>query len=173
MITLWDKTLFGGNEGIVKRQPQHTAGLIKQVEHLPEEQIIEEINEAYPNARVELFKKQGRFIGTVKIIFKDEESLNKALENKVKLNHQIYIVEVFVPKPKVIKCNKCQAFGHVARMCDPKNTAVCGKCSVKGHETKDCMVDEEQYKCAHCGENHITGSYTCSKVKEKLANLQE
>ena len=53
-----------------------------------------------------------------------------------------------------------------------KNTPVCGKCSTKGHhEAKDCNVEEQDYNCAHCGENHITGSYSCIKMKERLEKL--
>ena len=58
MIEIWDKNLFGGNEGIFKHQPRHTAVFIKQVERLSEEDIIEEIRECYPDAHVECFKKK-------------------------------------------------------------------------------------------------------------------
>ena len=58
-------------------------------------------------------------------------------------------------------------------MCDPKNKQTCGKCSSNDHQTKDCFAEEEDYKCAHCEENHITGSYSCSKMKEKLGKLVE
>ena len=45
----WDKTLFGGNDGVSKQQPRHTAGLIKQVERLPEQEIIDEIEKDFTN----------------------------------------------------------------------------------------------------------------------------
>ena len=82
---------------------------------------------------------------------------------------QIYSVEAFTPKPKIIKCNKCQLFGHVSRLCS--NKPVCGKCSKNDHETKDCEVEPDDYKCAHCDGNHITGSYTCEMVKQKMEQL--
>ena len=171
MIRNWDKNLFGGNEGISKHQPRHTAGLIKQVERLPEEDIIAEIKEYYPDAHLECFKNNDRFTGTVKITFKDEESLKNAIENKIRINQQIYIPEIFISKPRVIKCNKCQTFGHVAKWC--RQAPVCGKCSTKGHhETKECTVEKEEYKCAHCDGNHITGSYNCIKMKEMVEKLQ-
>ena len=85
---------------------------------------------------------------------------------------QIYSVEVFITKPKIIKCNTCQAFGHVSRVCPNKANPVCGKCSSKEHETKDCEVDPAAYKCAHCEGNHITGSYSCEKVKQKMDELK-
>ena len=171
IIAAWDKQLFGGNEGIVKLTPRHTAGIIKQVEDRDEELIKNEIVAQFPGSHIELFKKAERFTGTVKIIFKDEDTLNKAMEAKCKLNNQIYIVEVFNPKPRVIKCNICQRFGHVSRVCKHKDSPLCGKCSSTNHETKDCTAEEKDYKCAHCSENHVTGSYVCEKVKEKLDEL--
>ena len=54
-----------------------------------------------------------------------------------------------------------------------RQAPVCGKCSTKGHhETKECTVEKEEYKCAHCDGNHITGSYNCIKMKEMVEKLQ-
>ena len=170
VIQDWDVNLFGGNAGIVKYRPQHTAGIIKQVEDLEETQIEQEIKAQFPDSRIELFTREDRFTGTVKIIFKNEGVLNKAIQEKCKLNGQVYIVDIFTPKPKVIKCNTCQRFGHVSRVCRNKNNPVCGKCKGK-HETMNCEIPKEEYKCVHCDGNHITGSYTCEKVREKLEEI--
>ena len=171
IIEDWDKTLFGGNEGIKGYKIKHTAGLIKQVENLSEQEIQDSIKQDYPDAFIELFQRNNRFTGTVKISFKNEESLNQALQQKIKISSQIYTVEIFKPKPRIIKCNKCQNFGHVSRLCN--NNPVCGKCCSTTHETKDCEIQPENYKCAHCGGNHITGSYTCEKVKDKMDQLSK
>ena len=170
ILTAWDNNLFGGNDGIVKHQPKHTAGILKHVENLPEKDIDNAIKQEYPEARVELFKKRERFTGTVKVILKDEDTLKRAIQNKIKINSQIYPVEVFNQKPKVIKCHRCQDLGHVIRLCHSDHP-VCGKCSRNDHETKDCVIQEGSYKCAHCGGNHITGSYTCDRIKEKMDEL--
>ena len=50
-------------------------------------------------------------------------------------------------------------------------TPTCGKCSSKDHQTKKCTVQENDYKCAHCGGNHVTGSYSCQKMKDKLQEI--
>ena len=82
------------------------------------------------------------------------------------------MIEPFVHKPRVIKCNICQRFGHVSRLCRSKDKPVCGKCSTEGHETKDCTKDDNEQKYFHCGKgDHITGSYACEKVKEKYQEL--
>ena len=172
MMKNWDKDLFGGNEGLIRYKPQNTSGILKQVEKLDEDEILEEIEDQYQISHVELFKKEERFTGTVKVIFKDEENLERALKQKMRIRNQIYIVERFNPKPKVIKCHTCQKFGHVSRLCRNKDHPVCGKCSSTKHETKHCQVEEDRYKCAHCDGVHVTGSYKCVKMKEQLAKIQ-
>ena len=173
IMNQWDKTLFGGNEGIRGYKVKHTAGIIKQVEDLPENEIQDAIKQDFPEAHLEFFRKNGRVTGTVKILFDKEEALNQAIQEKIKINQQIYAVEVFKPKPRVIKCNTCQMFGHVSRLCGNKAKPVCGKCSGKDHETKDCEVQPADYKCAHCEGNHITGSYVCERMKEKMDQIQK
>ena len=170
IMNSWDKKLFGGNEGVSKLQPRHTAGIIKQVSKSYENDIIDEIKEQFPQSHIELFRKDKKFTGTVKIIFKDEDSLKKAIESKCKINNQIYVIDIFIPKPKVIKCNVCQTFGHVSRRCWNTDKPICGKCGEQ-HETKDCEVNEQDFKCFHCNGNHITGSYSCEKMKEKLEQI--
>jgi hypothetical protein len=139
---------------------------------LEEEEIENDIKDKYPGVEYELFKKEGAFTGMIKVTFKDETQLNSVIANKFNLCHKRYLTEPFKHKPCVIKCNICQRFGHVSRLCRSKDKPVCGKCSQEGHETKDCTADENDYKCFHCGkDDHITGSYSCETVKEKLQEL--
>ena len=91
--------------------------------------------------------------------------------DKFRLCHKKYITEPFIHKPRVIKCNTCQRFGHVSRMCRSKDKPVCGKCS-KDHETKNCTTPAAEYKCHHCNKtDHFTGSHSCEKMKEKYQEL--
>ena len=89
------------------------------------------------------------------------------MQNNVSIFNQRYRVEVYKPKPRIIKCNKCQRFGHVERICR-EDKPVCGKCTSRNHETKDCVVESENYKCHHCDGNHITGNNECEVMKEKM-----
>ena len=114
--------------------------------------------------------KDNEFMGIIKIIFKTDDDLNQAIQNKLSIFRQKYIVETFQPKPRVIRCMRCQRFGHVARVCREKNP-ICGKCTSTTHETKNCAELEENYKCHHCHGNHATGDKECPQMIEKLDEL--
>ena len=171
----WKKEHFGGNAGLVKFNDRNRTGLVKFVyDDIDVEEIENEIKRNYPDIeKYELFKnKDDEFTGMIKVTFKEENDLQNVIANKFDISHRKYIVEKFKHKPKVIKCNVCQRFGHVSRLCRSKDNPRCGKCSVEGHETKDCTADATEYKCFHCGLNdHITGSYKCVKVQEKYKEL--
>ena len=172
----WSETHFDGNKGLVKANDRNRTGLVKFVyDDIDEEEIESEIKDNYPDiAKHELFKQNGEFTGMIKVIFKSEADLKQAIANKFTISGRLYLVEEFKQKPRVIKCNVCQRFGHVSRLCRSKDNPRCGKCSQEGHETKDCSADPDDFKCFHCDENdHITGSYTCRIVQEKLKELQD
>ena len=171
----WNNDHFAGNSGIVKLDEPNSTGIVKFVYDDIADNVIEaEIEQNYPGCVYELFRKHDQFTGMIKVTFKDEDELNNAIANKFKISRRLYIVEPFKHKPRVIKCNTCQRFGHISRLCRSKDKPVCGKCSCEGHETRDCTKGEEEWRCFHCGkDDHITGSYTCEKVKEKYRELLE
>ena len=108
-------------------------------------------------------------MGIIKVTFTNETDLNKALDDRISLYNQRYIVEKYIAKPRVIRCMKCQRFGHIERLCH--ETAVCGKCGRQDHETNTCNEVKENYKCHHCKGNHATGDRECAIMKEKLQDL--
>ena len=168
----WDNTYFKGNSGLVNIKERNCTGIVKYVYDLEEDEIKNEIEQNYPNTEVEFFRKNDEFTGMLKVTFKDENELKKAIAEKFTLYHRKYITEEFVHKPRVIKCNTCQVFGHVSRLCRSKKT-VCGKCC-ENHETKDCTSPPSEYKCFHCNKtDHITGSHKCEKIKEKYQILAD
>ena len=79
-------------------------------------------------------------------------------------------MERYKYKPQIIRCFNCQGFGHVARLCKSQNP-VCGKCTSKEHNTKECTVAPNNFKCFHCGENHQTGNRHCEAIKLKTEEL--
>ena len=166
----WENTFFKGNSGIVNIKERNCTGIVKYVYDLEEEEIKNEIDENYPNTEVVFFRKNEEFTGMFKITFNDENELKRAIAEKFTLCHRKYIIEEFVHKPRVIKCNTCQMLGHVSRLCRSKNP-VCGKCC-KDHETKSCTSPPTDYKCFHCKKSdHMTGSHKCEKIKEKYQIL--
>ena len=169
----WKNEYFKGNARITKITDKNCTGIVKYVyADISEDTIDREIKRNYEGATYELFKKNNEFTGSIKVNFKDEATLKTVVQNKFSLDGRKYQTEVFKHKPKVIKCNTCQRFGHISRLCRAKDKPVCGKCSTEGHESRDCTAAAEEYKCFHCGSSeHITGSYNCEIVKEKLLEI--
>ena len=106
----------------------------------------------------------------MKVTFPNEDTLNKVITDRFKIFQQRLIMDPYKPKPKVIKCHRCQRFGHISRLCRSEKPK-CGKCSSENHETTDCVVQPENYKCAHCNLNHITGHKECQIMKNKETEI--
>ena len=68
---------------------------------------------------------------------------------------------------KVIQCYICQKFGHTAQICASKTT-VCRFCS-GNHISKECDA-KDKVKCANCGKNHKSNSFSCLKKTRKNYN---
>ena len=107
------------------------------------------------------------FNGMIKLEFSSREAMMKVITDKIKFCHQRYIVEEYKRKSRVIKCNKCQGWGHIHRYCT--KSAKCGKCA-ENHESNSCSITSG-FKCAHCNEDHQAGSFDCAVYKEKLAKF--
>ena len=165
----WKKDLFGGNRGVMRGNVPRTTGIVKHVwGQQTEEEIEEEILSKYP-CKVSFFKKNGKYMGIIKIIFNSPEDLIKTTEERIKIFEQRYLVEEFIFKPRVIKCNKCQNYGHIARLC--LSAERCGKCA-ENHDTKSCNVEPKDFKCCHCKGNHEAGDKECQTWKNKEEQIK-
>ena len=116
------------------------------VDDVTEEEIKEEISAEYPGTECEFFKKNGEFMGIIKVKFEKPEELNDVLFNRMSIYNQRYKVEKYQPKRRLLRCMKCQMFGHVARLCT-SGKIVCGKCTSNKHQTYQCKASEADYKC--------------------------
>ena len=179
----WNKNLFGGNQGVTTKKTSPPAGIVKHVmtedledEEYSDDDIISEVKETFPDVEVDLFKKDNKFTGTLKIQFSTEDELGRAMNNGIKLFQQKHKIERYNYKPRVIICKFCQRFSHVSRICESRlkgHDPKCGKCTDNDHETKDCEKQQKDYKCCHCEGNHETGSKDCEVMKLKLEELYD
>jgi hypothetical protein len=64
---------------------------------------------------------------------------------KVHIGYQSIDVENEIP---LVQCFKCLAFGHTQVHCKRVDN-VCAKCS-EHHDTRNCSVTEERFKCVNC-----------------------
>ena len=88
----WNKNLFGGNQGVTTKKTSPPAGIVKHVmtedledEEYSDDDIISEVKETFPDVEVDLFKKDNKFTGTLKIQFSTEDELGRAMNNGIKL----------------------------------------------------------------------------------------
>ena len=168
----WKPTLFGGNKGVVKLREESAAGIIKHVyQDRPENEITAAVESQFPDAEVELFKRDKKFTGSIKVTFTSNDNLETAMANIVTINRGRYVMEKFNHQPRLIRCFNCHKFGHVVRLCHLEGT-VCGKCTSRNHKTRDCTANAEQYKCFLCDGNHETGSKDCEVIKLKSEELK-
>ncbi|XP_028163497.1 uncharacterized protein LOC114355040 [Ostrinia furnacalis] len=78
---------------------------------------------------------------------------------------------------EIVRCMKCQQYGHVAKFCTEKSSC-CGYCA-EAHDTKDCIKNTaKDFKpvCAACKRfkkpnDHLSGSPDCPSYKAKLEQL--
>ena len=90
------------------------------------------------------------------------------LPNEVKMGYEVFNVRQFVAP--VLRCHKCQQFGHVEAKCHGKLRCVrCGQ----GHEFKDCN-DKENRKCARCGGPHSAAYKGCKdyKIQKEIIKIK-
>ena len=169
----WKDTFFGGNSGLKIPGEGNRVGVIKHVYNdMSEEELTAEIKDKFPGATCEFFKrpKTEEFTGIIKVEFADEQTLERAIKEKVFFRRQCFQVEEYKRRIQVIKCHRCQKFGHIARTCR-SDKPKCGKCCRTNHETRDC-TNTTNFMCAHCDQKHITGSATCPEWMKKVEEVK-
>lgn len=75
---------------------------------------------------------------------------------------------------RVVRCFKCQAFGHLAAACQSKYE-VCSYCTERGHGHKTCPATQAQLppRCVNCVRarlpaDHTAASAQCSVYRQRL-----
>ncbi|KAL5265903.1 hypothetical protein ACHWQZ_G006532 [Mnemiopsis leidyi] len=163
----WLTTYFGGNKGMKVPGDFNTTAMVKHVyDDHDKEAMKKDILENYTAVTSCDFQKRRSdqsFNGMIKLEFSSREAMMDVVKNKIRFCNQRYIVEEFKRKSRVIKCSKCQGWGHIHRYC--KNPPKCGKCA-ENHESKSCTITSG-FKCAHCKKDHQAGSFDCAVYKEK------
>jgi hypothetical protein len=150
----------------------NTVGVVKYVyDDIPQADMENDILHNYAGKikKCEFLKRRSdkSFNGMIKLEFNSRDALLQVVEDRIKFCNQRYIVEEFKKKGRVIKCSKCQGWGHIHRYC--KKSSKCGKCA-ENHETRTCSITAG-FKCAHCGKGHMAGSFECPIYKEKVAKF--
>ena len=71
----------------------------------------------------------------------------------------------------IIKCHKCNKFGHYKSECQEKDKK-CGRCG-KLKTTCNYACDKASYRCSNCGKNHSSNYKGCDTYKKEVEKAIE
>ena len=90
------------------------------------------------------------------------------LPESIKLGYEQIPVRAY--SEQVVRCYKCQIFGHVAKHCRSSKVR-CPRCSEE-HTFQECDKKSETPKCANCGGPHSAAYKGCPKYAERKEILK-
>ena len=101
------------------------------------------------------------------------DGANALIREGLVLEGELKEVELFDAQCLVMRCYRCQKYGHNARNC--KNQQRCGHCAAPGHGHEECQFKDQEAKrrCANCIGKHIAGSRECPKQEEEICRARQ
>ena len=82
------------------------------------------------------------------------------LPTSIRMCYQIKLVKLYIPK--VVRCFKCQRFGHGAATC--RSNMRCVRCG-ESHKFEEC-AKKDTPKCVNCGGEHSAAYNGCTQAKK-------
>jgi hypothetical protein len=101
-------------------------------------------------------RSDGRFFGTVKLIFSVESDCQRAVERGVCVGYSCVRGEHWAVGSRAVQCYRCLGFGHFRAMC--RVAVRCAKCA-GAHDIRSC--DSSTVSCANCAGTHFAWSDSC------------
>ena len=150
-----------GSLNIKQKQSQ---GVIHRVDKsIPDADLLDILKDQKVTS-VRRFKKRvnGKLEETPSVLLTFD--LESTPEN-VSFLFENYKVDKYVPQ--VVRCHKCQQFGHIEKYC--KNNLKCVRCGGT-HKYEECQKKEEPV-CFRCGEKHSAAYKGCRFYKEAKSIL--
>ena len=170
IIRDWKSENFGHSKVRKTIEPTKKNGVLKGVPtDIEEEDIKGELREqGYNETEVKRYMKQGKPTTAVKVKFHTQTDLNKAILNRVTVDHLTVNVEPVSNRVMVTQCHKCLKFGHIQSRCT--SNKVCRKCAEPYDESHNECHKEE--KCVNCKGRHKSSDKSCPKYKEIYQRLE-
>jgi hypothetical protein len=126
----------------------------------------------YTGATVRRFvTKDNNKLTTVKIDFRDTAHQEHCIAEGLKIGHQIFRAEKYIPRQRIVQCYNCYRYGHVAKFCRQEKET-CKYCS-GDHCFDKCPHDKGYYKCRNCGsKDHHAASNQCRAYIEIVQEMK-
>ena len=147
----WQPHFFGQNSVIRKASTQEKIKKAVIIRHVTtdktETQIETDLAFNFKVKASQFVKKDGTVLGTMKLIFETNQDQEIVTTDGIFLDNIFYRAQPFVQQGiKIVRCFKCQKFGHVSANC--KSETSCGYCSGR-HTFKECPNKDENPLCAN------------------------
>lgn len=101
--------------------------------------------------------------GVARVTFESEDGLRHAIKNGVFLGWSHLPVEPWIEQRGVLRCFRCQKYGHTIGVCT--GPVRCVRCAGDCDNFRECV---NPMKCLHCGGPHRSGSGICKVYREQL-----
>ncbi|XP_078573748.1 uncharacterized protein LOC144860427 [Branchiostoma floridae x Branchiostoma japonicum] len=176
LLEKWPEKAFGESDisthSTSKTQP-HPKCILKNtdktVSNSEVEYAIEQQTGVKAKVRRLYYTDTGRPLPIVVVETRTHEELTHILTKKVKIADRVTKPEAYISKAsQVIRCYRCQAYGHIASLCSGEVT--CVKCGGKHGTDTHCR---NSAKCANCGKKHWATSKACESFIEQKANIDK
>ena len=119
-----------------------------------------------------LARKNGDPTTLVLFKLKTEGEEQHAKRFGIKIDNKIKYIREYVNKEKlIIRCFKCNKFGHLSNSCK-NNNSLCPRC---GSNKQNCKGNcpKQRLKCVNCLGNHSARWEECKKYKEKMKEVTQ
>lgn len=110
-------------------------------------------------------RKVGRGLQTIDVSV--PASIVNKIGPRIRIGYTTCKVKTLI---KIMKCYKCQGFGHLRANCpNEEKSGKCWKCGEGGHTKQECSGQPKCFLCVgETEDNHVSGSYKCHAYQRAL-----
>ena len=163
VLESWNPDFFGGDSATRKannKTNEHSA-LIRGVPlKLDNNEVAQHLDNNFPGIKARRFVKAVKLaLQTVELSFPSKLLYVKDISDGILLDALFYQPVEFVQQGiRIIRCYKCQTFGHMSSNCHSKES--CKHCADE-HSVAKCTNKDKQAKYNNCKGNHEADDAYC------------
>ena len=174
VLKSWNPEFFGGVSVARKandKTNEHNT-LIRVPLELDNNEIEQHLDNNFPGVKARRFVKADKTaLQTVKLSFPSKLLYDKATSDNIFLDALFYQPVEFVQQGiRIIRCYKCQKFGHMSSNCHSRES--CKHCAEK-HSVAKWTNKDKPAKCSNCKGNHQADDTNCPTYIKQIRTVYE